>query len=352
VTFRDDRDALAAQVDALTREADDLRTARDAAVGERDRLTGENRKLAKENERLTKELAQRKQAAPTKKAVSGPLTSTGAIRVVGFAGLLAVPILLGFLSVMCGTKKDEEKEKDPAAQPTSSPATKPPEIIAKEAPPDRRKELAAIGQLNLLMHDFDLAVRLTLAGQQEHMGDPAKTLAAFRRNGLHSTGVPALDDARAAYLTAADALLPPMTAANLRRRAGLPVAGDALLDVQETAFLEASRRLRDVLRPVLDELQARQHPFDRRAMGFVDLVLDERTPPADLKAAFDLMVAAFEADPAPRESAADVIKMSRAVVATVEKRGHSGLRPDVLHQLTMLQLLLKRHDLGTLRVDP
>jgi hypothetical protein len=354
MSFRDDKDALAAQVDALTREAEEARAARDAVTVERDRLATENGTLARENERLGKELERLQAAAPTrkerkaselpaKKAVQRPRRQ-GMV----FGGVVAAFLLLFLVTFLAARKKSSKPVVENGKWMADTSNLVVPAPTEAERAKQVREEEIAFSQLNTLFHSVDLRLRLVLAGGSENPGELKGWLRAATKN--RSTGVKALDGARDRYLAAVEALLPSVIEADRRRRAGLPKPVDD--GSLEAGFHETSRHLRRQLDPISEGFAERQNRLDRRALSFVALVLDESSPIEQLDTAFAVLLAAFEAERFPREDTPEVVSLSRAILASIKRRGRSGISPEVIGDLTALAKILDGHHAGSLRFDP
>jgi hypothetical protein len=312
VSFRDDRDALAAQVDALNRELDELRPVRQ----ENARLSAENAQLRAECARLAPLIREAVPPVPRRVAV---------FKIVGVITLLAL-FLVPIVPLLLKGKQQE------TAAPVAKKAVVAPLPDAGLREQDR---LVALMEVRFFADSFDLPMRLMVHGARPDLAGLERTLARFEAYDMGPTGVPSLDEARAAYVTVAKSILPSL------------VAGDGPRPELEAA----SRRLRDALGPVLEKESARLNPFAHQALRFVDAVLDD-TGPAGLFVLHQDLVAALEIEQVPWKDAPEFVETSRALLALVERRKTGGISKDMLAPLMTLQRMLQEHHAGTLRLGP
>jgi hypothetical protein len=115
MSFRDDKDALAAQVDALTREADELREERDKAVAEAARLAAANESLLRGEKPPEVPVERPVPRAPPPAQVwsqeppSATRWTRGRIFLVVAA--LILPLVFGFLAVECAMKQPGQQSE-------------------------------------------------------------------------------------------------------------------------------------------------------------------------------------------------------------------------------------------------
>jgi hypothetical protein len=312
MSFRDDSDALAAQVDALTRELDELRPLR----GENARLSAENARLSEENARLGKKIAGLRPPPKRDGRPEGKVHWVGAILALGAIAVMA------FAGVMCGRS------------PKETPVVRPPEVMEKTPPPreTERDRLVVLGQLRLRFLEIDLPLRLALAG--DDMLDVERLQK--RQESFHVYDVRTLEKARAVYDTAAAAAL-----------AALP-AGD---EARTRAFVAASDALRREMRVLYQPFEGRQHRFGGLALRFVELALDEETTPGQLHEAHSQLVLALWEDRDRWAAEPQILEHGREILAAVDKQGHGGLTPALVHPLRMMQMYLEQQHAGGLRPD-